>query len=71
MGWVRQCEDCQRTIERCNGFVCAGDFVAGRWPPRELCGRCVSVRDLYAIPGLSFISELDDPEGSIYGLGRL
>lgn len=48
----RHCIECGRSITLCNGFTLARDVVAamagelpGEWV-RELCGRCVLLRDL-------------------------
>lgn len=43
---IRLCSDCGSEITACMGFVHAGDFVSGKIPPRELCGRCVLLRDI-------------------------
>jgi hypothetical protein len=38
---VRRCMRCNSEITACMGYVYARDFVSGRRPVREHCGRCV------------------------------
>lgn len=52
-GWdgegERRCTGCGAKIQDCNGFVNAEDFLkllmGQRVPVRELCGRCILLRD--------------------------
>jgi len=41
----RICEDCKIKIINCMGFVNAGDWLAKKKHIRELCGKCVLLRD--------------------------
>jgi hypothetical protein len=43
---IRKCEDCGKKITNCMGYVNATDFLARKSHIRELCGKCVILRDI-------------------------
>jgi hypothetical protein len=43
--YKRFCDDCGIKIVNCMGMVNAGDFISKKKHIRELCGKCVLIRD--------------------------